>query len=171
MSSSAVIAGLGVKLRPIEADDYPWLFALETSPEIIQRYRLGGMTPPFEAFPKVIDSGVFEQYVVVETRHDTRIGHLHLYNVDVPNQTAYVGWLAHPEADTGALGRALVLFIASLLIRFDFRKLYGEAVAFNLDEALPRRSPQGPRPYRGPPAPRDVSRWSVLGPIHHRGLP
>lgn len=131
-----------VRLRPVTPADYTWLFALETDPAVIYRWRLQGITPSPEQFQRHLWQTTLCQFIVEERVNKWPVGLVMAYAADHVNQLAHIGFVSDPRfAQTGLATDGMRLFIDYLFMLWSFRKLYGESVSYNFEQF----SPENPR--------------------------
>ena len=134
-SSTARLIGRNVALRPIATQDYDLLYMAEHSDQLGPRWRLQGNTISPETYPQILWQGVTAQFAVVEAGQPRPVGIVCLYNANHADQFAYFS-----VADLGVGGsptrvsRGAVLFIAYVFKTWPFRKLYVQAMDYNLDQ-------------------------------------
>jgi RimJ/RimL family protein N-acetyltransferase len=131
----ASLVGRRVALRQISMRDYDYLFALTAGVETAFRWRQqpGMMNPA--AFGDTLWRNVFAQFIVVHCATAQPVGLVSAYNPDMANRTVYVASLIDPEfRDQGWPLEGSDVFIRYLFEVHGFRKLYGEAVDFNMKE-------------------------------------
>lgn len=126
----------GVELVPVDESRARWLFELETDPSLIWRFRLGGTTPEFGRYLRMLFSPiVLDQAVVIDSARDVPIGYVYAIKHDPVSGTAEVGLLTSPEATgSGLMLLGMFLFIDRLFDRYGLRKLVGESMEFNVEQ-------------------------------------
>jgi RimJ/RimL family protein N-acetyltransferase len=129
----AVLEGRRVRLRPVAPQDYEWLFQLNSRPELAHRWRgrPGSLNPAQVA--DYLWNNVYCQFVISRKRDGRPVGLVVAYGADLPNRTVRFGIVLDPEFH--AVGwplEAAPLFIDYLFQTGDFRKLYAEAVDYNI---------------------------------------
>jgi RimJ/RimL family protein N-acetyltransferase len=128
----AVLEGRRVRLRPVTPGDYEWLYQLNSLPELAHRWRArpGSINPA--QLGDFLWNNVHCQFVVC--RRDGRaVGLVVAYAADLPNRTVRFGIVLDPQYH--AVGWPLeagALFIDYLFDTGDFRKIYSEAIDYNL---------------------------------------
>jgi [ribosomal protein S5]-alanine N-acetyltransferase len=129
----ARLTGRRVTLRPVRVADYDWLYTLFSSEELSFRWRFRVDTVPPEQFGNKIWSGVFSQFVVEHTATETPVGLIQCFAADHVNRHAHIALVIDPALHRRAWHlEATGLFVSYIFEIADFRKLYGEAIDFNL---------------------------------------
>ncbi len=132
-SSDQAGGGLGVFLRPIFETDIPWMFSVETDPNIIWRFRLGGMTPQFDQYKRLVFSNILDQAIVVDSKDGMKVGFVYADKYDPINGIAEVSVVSSRESiGSGLALHGMLLFIDRLFKQFHLRKLIGESLEFNV---------------------------------------
>lgn len=129
----AVLEGRRVRLRPVTPNDYEWLYQLNSLPELAHRWRgrPGSINPA--QLPDFLWNNVFCQFVVCRRRDGRPVGLVVAYGADLPNRTVRFGIVLDPQYHSvGWPLEAGALFIDYLFDTGDFRKLYAEAVDYNI---------------------------------------
>src|SRR5262245_33507497 len=123
-----------VHLRPIEPSDLEALYRLSIDPRVGLTWRFRGSTPSFEIFRDTLFDNVLAQYVI-ETASGRLGGLAVCYAANMRNGFAYVGIVAAPDfLGTGLAIEGTALFLTYLFSHWNFRKLYAEVPAFNLQQ-------------------------------------
>lgn len=124
--------GAAPRLVPLTAADEAAAFRLFTEGDALVRYRLRAHTPSPEEFHRFLWDRVEAQYLVASG--DQVIGLVSAFEADHRNRHAHVaavsaaGWVG-----SGAVAWAMTTFVTGLFRDFDFRKLYAEVLASNLE--------------------------------------
>lgn len=129
----AVLDGRRVRLRAVAPHDYDWLFQLNSMPELAHRWRgrPGSLNPSQVA--EFLWNNVHCQFVITRKRDGRPLGLVVAYGADLPNRTVRFGIVFDPQFHSvGWPLEAAALFIDYLFETSDFRKLYSEAVDYNL---------------------------------------
>ena len=129
----AVLEGRRVRLRAVGPQDYDWLFQLNSMPELAHRWRgrPGSLNPAQVA--EFLWSNVFCQFVITRKRDGRPLGLVVAYGADLANRTVRFGIVLDPQFHSvGWPLEAAALFIDYLFETSDVRKLYSEAVDYNL---------------------------------------
>lgn len=109
----------GVALRPILESDIAWLYELETHPEIIQRFRLGGTTPSPYKYREFLERECSVRYLVVSEENGERIGFVYAFGTDLENKRTSIALVAHPDQHgTGKLYRGVLSLLTIYLNPF-----------------------------------------------------
>jgi RimJ/RimL family protein N-acetyltransferase/acyl carrier protein len=120
-------------LSPIQEQDYRALYSIVGSGEYLVRWRYRGSTPSPEEFRKDLWQDVLAQFVVTNKSDRAVIGLVTAYHANHRNQVAYVAGFSVPRyRNSGALLMGFELFFDFLFLNWNFRKLYTEAIEFNL---------------------------------------
>jgi len=129
------LAGRRVALRPITERDYAFLMALATDERVGYRWLFRGETPSPEQFLTRLWQDVLVQFVVCRTADGTAIGHVILTRANFRDGTGVVSVVVDPQlAGVGFGLEASDLFFNYVFRMFNFHKLYGETVEFNLQQ-------------------------------------
>jgi RimJ/RimL family protein N-acetyltransferase len=127
-----VLEGRHVRLRPVDAGDYPFLVALQTAPENLIRWRYRGTTPSPEQILQSLWQGVLAQFLVVRADTDKPVGLVVGYNPEFRHGYIYLAMIVTPHCErTGWAFEADALFITYLFETFAFEKIYLEVIEFN----------------------------------------
>jgi len=125
------LAGRSVRIRPVEARDYDFLFRLYTDGDHLVRYRLRGTTPSPEAFLRFLWDQVVAQFVV-ESRDGRPIGVVSAFEPDFRNRFIFVAACSIDELETsGLVLEGVALLVTYLFENFDLRKIYAETLERN----------------------------------------
>lgn len=128
----APLTGRHVRIRPVTAEDEPYLFHLATCPENLTRWRFRGRTPSWEEFRHSLWDRTLCQFVI-ETKTSARpVGHVVAYRPDLDNGWVYLAILGDPQCR--GLGWPLEggrLTIDHLFANWPLRKVYVETLEFN----------------------------------------
>ena len=128
----------GVLLRPVLEGDVQWVYSLDTHPQIIQRFRLGGTTPSPEMHRQFFARGTPVSYLVVDETIGERIGLLYAFGTDFEHRRASLGGVAHPEHHgSGKFFRGAFLFLDYLFASFPIERIYGQSLEFNFEQFVP----------------------------------
>jgi len=122
-----------VKLAPVEAEHYSFLYRLLTNTEFGWRYRFRGMTPPPDVLISRLWEGVLAQYLVVGVQSNEIHGITQLYDFNPRGQHCYAACIATPRAQgTGLVIEGFAALLAHGFRNFSLEKVYFEALDFNL---------------------------------------
>lgn len=133
--SGAPMTGRRVRLRPVFAEDYDYLYALVTAEEVAHRWRFRGVTPSPESFPQLLWHQVLAQFVIERNANRQRLGLVSAFDADTRNGFCHIAMLLAPDLrGTGWALEAGALFVNYLFTTWNFRKLYGEVLEFNYDD-------------------------------------
>ena len=125
------LEGRTVRLRPVEARDYDFLFRLYTVGDHLVRYRLRGSTPSPEAFIRFVWEHVLAQFIV-ETREGHPIGVVSSFEPDFRNRYVYIAACTTPDFESsGLVLEGVAVLVSYLFETFDFRKIYAESLETN----------------------------------------
>jgi len=125
--------GVWIRLRPISAQDYEFLYQLGVDEEIGYRWRLGGTVPSREAFMEQLWRGVLCQFVIEDLRTGNSIGTVVCYAADLHHRHATIAAATvGAEHRSGKMIEAIDLFIDYLLNTYSLDKIYLEVIEFNL---------------------------------------
>ena len=129
----AVLEGRRVRLRAVGPQDYDWLFQLNSMPELAHRWRgrPGSLNPSQVA--EFLWNNVYCQFVLTRRRDGRPLGLVVAYGADLPNRTVRFGIVLDPQFHSvGWPLEAAAIFIDYVFETSDFRKIYSEAVDYNL---------------------------------------
>lgn len=122
------LSGRRTRLQPVRVSDYDFLYDLEAQ---LQFWRFHGSTPSPEAFVQSLWSGVLANFIVASASGDA-VGLVTAYSPDQANGHALIAVAAHPSQPPGSLAEGIVLFVNYCFSTWPLRKLYAEAVEYNL---------------------------------------
>jgi RimJ/RimL family protein N-acetyltransferase len=127
-----VLEGRHVRLKPVDAGDYPFLIALQTNPENLIRWRYRGTTPSPEQILQTLWQGVLAQFLIVRADTDKPVGLVVGYNPEFRHGYIYLAMIVTPACERGGWAfEADALFITYLFETFAFEKIYLEVIEFN----------------------------------------
>lgn len=129
------LVGWTVRLRPVTIEDSRSLYALSTNPETGFRWRYRGRIPSLEEFTENLHRDVLTQFVVSAPKSHEVIGHVAAYRADFRNGHCYIGAVVRPNLIGSGMGaEGAVLLVDYLFANWNFRKIYLEAVSFNVPQ-------------------------------------
>jgi hypothetical protein len=132
-----------VALRP-DSDDLSYLYSWETSSDFAPRWRLRGMTPPFDEWLRGIMQGTLAQFLVwdgptlAEARHH---GVILAYDTDLRDGYTHLASAAFDARDREGeewptrMTIAFAIFVQHLFTGWPLRKVYLNVPAFNLGDS------------------------------------
>ncbi len=128
--------GRGVRLRPIQKEDYPFLWELRADPEFAYLWMQGRNLPSFEAYCNDLEYALSTHVIslmVVETLNDRRpVGIMYAYDYNQLDGYAYLTMAFHPAyTRTTWAGEAYLIYNHYLFSFLNIRKLYSEVYEFN----------------------------------------
>jgi len=127
-----VLEGRHVRLKPLDAGDYPFLIALQTAPENLIRWRYRGTTPSPEHILQTLWQGVLAQFLIVRTDTKEPLGLVVGYNAEFRHNYIYLAMIVTPDCELrGWTFEANALFISYLFETFAFQKIYLDVIEFN----------------------------------------
>jgi RimJ/RimL family protein N-acetyltransferase len=130
---SPALSATRVRLRPVSQADVARLYAIVTDEKVAWRWRFNGQLPGYEQFVATFHAGVLLQLAVTPRDRDEVIGLVVCYNADLRNGVAYFAMTGSPRViGTGVLMKAAGLFLGYLFSTWPLRKIYLEALEFNL---------------------------------------
>jgi RimJ/RimL family protein N-acetyltransferase len=131
---AALLIGRRVRLRPVRLEDYDWLADLSNVPELAFRWRnIPGSVDP-QSFGQHLWHNVYCQFVVQALESRERLGLVVAYGADFANQFVYIAMVLDPRAQARSFGiEGSYLFLDYLFYSSAFRKIYGEAVDYNVE--------------------------------------
>jgi RimJ/RimL family protein N-acetyltransferase len=129
----APLEGHRVVLRSVSSDDYDWIWRLSTHPDVSYRWR----HPPGSLNPEQLGAhlwqGVLSQFIIAHKETSDPLGLVLAYQANVAHRTAYVAIILDPGLHrTGWPLEGFKMFMRYLFDGFDLRKVYAEAVDYNL---------------------------------------
>jgi RimJ/RimL family protein N-acetyltransferase len=129
------LEGARVHLRPLTPQDYDWILRLSTLPELGFRWRHPPGTLNPDQLPALLWQGVLAQFLIEHNTTGDRLGLAVAYQANMTHRTAYVAVLLDPGAHRlGWPLEGFKLFMRHLFDAFDLRKVYAEALDYNLDQ-------------------------------------
>jgi len=130
----ATTVGSVVRLRPVEPNDFPSLYAMAVADSTAWRWRYAGALPSYEEWLRTFSSGVLSQLVVVDDRRKV-LGLVVAYNADLSNGFVWIAaMLAQTESGLGRGADAVKLFLRYLFWTWDIQKVYCEVPEYNLPQ-------------------------------------
>lgn len=121
-----------VQLRPLQLEDYAFLYEIATAPETLTRWRYRGSTPSPDAFVQSLWQGVLTQFLILRPDTGDRVGAISAYNADFRHQIAHMAMIVAPKYERqGWVMESSTLFLAYLFETWSFRKVYYESLEFN----------------------------------------
>lgn len=124
--------GKRVRLRPVGAHDYDFLYFIATAGENSYRWRYRGTTPSPEAFARQLWDGILAQYLAMTTQGKP-VGLVGLYNTNPFSGYSYIYALSDPSlAGQGRTMEAAILLLDYAFRNWNLRKIYFELPEFNL---------------------------------------
>lgn len=130
-------SGPRVQLRPVMPSDLPVLYEAALRPGSAFRWRMRGATPTTRDFEELLYRGVLCHLIVRDIRTNENHGLVAAYNARFDNGTAYVALhRISAKKGHGEVTEGLSYFIEYLFQTWNFRKLYAEIPAYNLDQIV-----------------------------------
>lgn len=127
--------GRWVNLVPVRTSHLDFLYQLAIDPIVGPRWRFGGVVPTYESFVQGLNSGVLVQFVVESRDESIPLGLVVAYGADLNSGFAHIGGIMDPQAvGTGVGIEAMEMFCEYLFTTYALRKLYLEAMEFNVPE-------------------------------------
>jgi RimJ/RimL family protein N-acetyltransferase len=124
--------GRRVRLRPVEPEDYRFLYRICTSPDVSFRWRFGAGSISFETFAAALWEGVHLQYLIERLSVGKCAGLHQAYNTNFRDGYTFIATILAPECQRSIWPvEGGQLFVDYLFRTFGFRKIYGETVEFN----------------------------------------
>jgi RimJ/RimL family protein N-acetyltransferase len=124
-----------VRLRPVDPNDIPFLYALATEGETGERWRYRGATPDPKVFAAQLWDGVLAQFVVERSVDGSPVGIVSAYNANHRDGYVYLAGVSHPSLQGTGLGaEALLLLAEHVFGNWSFRKAYFESASFNYEQ-------------------------------------
>ncbi len=128
------LVGRSVRIRPVEARDYDFLFRLYTDGDHLVRYRLRGNTPSPDAFLRFLWDQVVAQFIV-ENRDGRPIGLVSAFEPDFRNRFISIAACSVDEVQSsGLVLEGVALLVSYLFENFDLRKIYAESLESNYEQ-------------------------------------
>ena len=129
-----LLSGRWFSLVPIAPKHHGPLYEMALREENSFRWRYRGAIPPFPAFEQSLYAGVMCQFVVCPNdRPDAVAGLVVAYNASPQDGHCYVSALSHAQTSPGVI-EAVLLFLRYLFRHWPLRKIYMEALEFNLPQ-------------------------------------
>lgn len=128
------LAGKIVRLRAVEPRDYERLRQIELSGAVVETYRFRGKTPSPEAYAASLWNDTAVNMVICVPPHGEVVGNMACYGTSFRDEHAYISVLVAPWAQGPATFEATEIFLSYLFDAFDFRKVYLDVLAPNLDQ-------------------------------------
>lgn len=120
-----------MRLRPVTAADYEFLFALATDDRIANRWRYRSAPPRPEDFVRDLWHSVVVQFIVERIGTGEPLGLLTAYDASPRDRHCYIGVLFRPDVHVWPI-EGVVLFLNYLFEEFAFEKLYASVIEYNL---------------------------------------
>jgi RimJ/RimL family protein N-acetyltransferase len=128
------LVGRSVRVRPVEARDYDFLFRLYTDGDHLVRYRLRGSTPSPDAFLRFLWDQVVAQFIV-ESRDGHPIGLVSAFEPDFRNRYIRIAACSVDSLQSsGLVLEGVALLVSYLFENFDLRKIYAESLETNYEQ-------------------------------------
>lgn len=130
-----VLRGKRTSLRTVAAPDYDFLYWLNSQPEMLIRWRYRGATPNPDAFVALLWKDVLAQFIIESTSSSQAVGLVSAYNPDLKNGTIYTSLQVgqQPFNEPFAV-EGYLLLLEYLFMNWPIRKVYAEALAFNIPQ-------------------------------------
>ncbi len=124
-----------MQLRAITSEDYHFLRLVETTGPIGTRWRFRGTVPSPEAWAQSNMGPTLVQFIVTGKSDRKPIGLVSSYQANFQDGHAYLAAAKfEPEDRSPMMIVGVVLFINYIFSCWNFRKLYMEVPAYNLDQ-------------------------------------
>ncbi|NNN20861.1 MAG: GNAT family N-acetyltransferase [Acidimicrobiales bacterium] len=132
---STELCGQYVRLRPVDRNDYEWLYRISLSHDAGFRWRYKGMTPGPEEFVHNLWRGVLCQFVPEIIGSGKPVGLVTAFDANHQDGWAHLGVISTPETrGTGLAVEGVGLLIDYLFKMFRFRKIYFSTLDYNLEQ-------------------------------------
>jgi RimJ/RimL family protein N-acetyltransferase len=125
------LSGRRVRLRPVVASDYDFLFFLAADERTAPHWRYRGLPPRFEEFVHDLWQGVLVQFVVEHVDTNERLGLVVAYQGNLRDGHCHIGVLFRADIRVVPV-EGLLLFVNFLFQEFGFEKLYAHVIEYNL---------------------------------------
>lgn len=133
MAIGEMVATERVRLRAVDPDDVPHLWALAQDPLVAQRWRTMGASVSPGEFQESLWAGVLVQHLAVDQQSGERVAWLICYDASHRHLHASFAVVAFPAySGSRALRDAIHLFIDYLFATWPLRQLLVEVPEFNL---------------------------------------
>jgi RimJ/RimL family protein N-acetyltransferase len=127
------LEGRRVRLRPVLPEDTPWLLDLMALPELGYQWRNVPGTLNPEQFAVQLWQGVLTQLLVTHKSSGRKLGLVVAYQPSPLHRTAYIAMVLDPGAQRlGWPIEGFRLFMRYVFEAYDLRKVYAEAIDYNL---------------------------------------
>ena len=132
VGGSSGLVGRRVLLRPIQNEDYEYLYDLSTCEENIFRWRFRGRTPSPEEFSQSLWQSVLCQFIVESIESGSPIGLVLGYRPEFQSGLCYIAAVTDPRYQGfGVAIEGIGMLVDYLFRNWRFRKLYAESLEFN----------------------------------------
>lgn len=124
--------GRRVRLRPVQSEDYDYLYDLSLAMPNIVRWRYRGRTPSPDEFVQSLWHSVLCQFVIEARESRQPVGLVLAYSPEFQAGWCYIAIIADPRLHGKGLAiEGLVILIDYVFANWNFRKLYADSVDFN----------------------------------------
>jgi hypothetical protein len=130
-SGAVPMRGRRVRLRAVAASDYEFLFQLSVDERTAPHWRYRGVPPRPEDFVRDLWQSVLVQFVVERLETRERLGLVTAYDANARDGHCHLAAVFRPDTRVWPL-EGVFLFVNYLFAEFEFRKLYGEVIEYNL---------------------------------------
>lgn len=123
-----------VRLRPLTARDYSFLYHLALSEETAYRWRYRGATPSPDDFQQQLWRNVLAQFIVEAAGSKWQpVGHVAAFDPSHRDRWVHLAAVGVPSVvGTGAMAEAACLLVDYLFTHWAFEKIYLSVVEYNL---------------------------------------
>lgn len=132
-ANRASLATDRIRLRSVEQDDLPVLYAAAIDPQSGYRWRYRGATPSPTAFQETMYHGTLTQ-LMVEDRSGAAHGLVAAYNANIDLGHCYLGFyrVRSGVASQGEMTEGFCLFLDYIFRTWPFKKIYCELPEYSL---------------------------------------
>ncbi|AKL73734.1 acetyltransferase, ribosomal protein N-acetylase [Actinobacteria bacterium IMCC26256] len=133
--SGPSLYGRRVVLKPLAADDVPFICELELHPANLHRWRHRGRIPNPETQVRTLWDGVLAQFLVVDLETNKGVGLVSAYNPDFGNGHCFVAFMSNPNyLGTGLCVEGAAILIDYLFESWPLRQVMAETFGFNIGQ-------------------------------------
>lgn len=123
-----------IQLRPVEPNDYGYLYHLLVGSSAAETYRFRGLTPSPEAFERALWANVGAQFIIEAGRSRERAGLISIVNVLLEAQHGELNVALDPSRhSTLTLGGAAYGMLEHAFDAWPLKKIFARVPEFNAD--------------------------------------
>ncbi|MDZ4826013.1 MAG: GNAT family protein [Actinomycetota bacterium] len=125
------LCGRRVRLRALAPSDYDFCYQLAVDERTAPHWRYRGAPPRPEDFVRELWQSVLVQFIVERRDGSERLGLVTAYDANTRDGHCHIAAIFRPDTRMWPL-EGVFLFVNYLFAEYDFRKLYGEVIEYNL---------------------------------------